>query len=213
MDKELLYQEFGITKHFTAEALLASIFKSNAASHLKGSSMEHYFRQEVANLDVDAMVEKVPDSDTEQRYDHIIITDYLNIIYTSECKSLTRINKEKTWGYADLCFKDARKVKLPSGKIWETRCRAVHEGFDFLAVSLVNYTGNWKDFAYLRKEFLPLFKCKKGKRPRKIDRKFKESYYYARSVKVPLPIRPPFSTNLTDMFSPIKSQRNMAQIL
>jgi len=81
-------------------------------------------------------------------------------------------------------YRDSRSVNLPSGRVWSTKCRAIHEKFDFLAVCLVNFDEfSIQDFVYVSFKDIPNKKVKKGKFTIK-DREFIESNYLDSSIRL-----------------------------
>lgn len=122
-------------------------------SFLIGSSVELAFRGLSQQCGWSA--KKVSDIDTTKRYDFELTQNDKK--HTFEIKTLS-VNKTVGIGY-----KDSRKVLLPSGYVWTTKARHRSERFDYLAVSLVNYTGNNMDLVCIDFEKIPKLKVKNKK--------------------------------------------------
>lgn len=122
-------------------------------SFLIGSSVELAFRN--LSKKHDWFAKKVSDIDVTKRYDFELSKQEKN--YTFEIKTLSA-NETVGTGY-----KDSRNVILPSGYVWTTKARHRSERFDYLAVSLVNYSGNNMDLVCLPFDKIPKLKVKNKK--------------------------------------------------
>ena len=140
----------GINEDISFEQLFEALLTSNAASHVKGVASECHLVNYVKRKNM--QIVKVPDHDNMQRFDFLICDGQKQ--KTCECKMAS------PKGLVYISFKDARKIPMPSGKIWSTHARHISDEFDILAVNLYNITGNMKDFTFITKEKFPKYRPK-----------------------------------------------------
>jgi hypothetical protein len=148
-----------------------------ASSFAKGYGIELIFIDQLESKGCE--VKKIKDHDKSKRYD--LLAEKNNKKITFEVKTLQKGKKSFSVGVG---YKDTRSVELPSGRKWSTKCRAVREKFDFLAVCLVNCDEfSVQDFIYIPFKDIPNKKITKGKFTIK-DREFIESNYLASSISI-----------------------------
>lgn len=186
---------FGITDEYTAFDILAECFCSNARSSIKGIVLEHYFGKEAEKLGLEMIIEKVCDNNKKQRFDHFILTE--KRLFRFEVRTLT--NKRVNLGFKDKTQRE--DVVLPSGLEWATTARKKTQDFDFLAIGLVNITGNFEDFAYLHKSNFDSYRFTKEENKffNEEDKKFISENFYAKSMQVPFPLKKPYTNKLHEI--------------
>ena len=139
-------------------------------SFLIGSTVELAFKSMAKQCGLSA--KKISDLDTTKRYDFEL--DKSDKKHTFELKTLTA-NKTVSVGY-----KDSRRVVLPSGYVWTTKARHISERFDYLVISLVNFTNNNLDLVAVRFDDIPKLKKLNNKKDHKFTQEerdwIKENY-------------------------------------
>lgn len=200
IELEEIRKEAGITEAHTFEESFCHAWKTNK-SMLKGCQVELYFKKRVESLSFETVIEKMADHDDKYRFDHLVLAEN-NETKRFEVRTLLKS------GIVKLDFRDRacrNNPPLPSGRLWETtaRSKSKEESFDFLAISLVNFTGDYNEFAYLHRSKFPSY-CNFNKEQEAFsdeDRRCIIQNYYAKSIKVPLPIEAPFTSNLEEVLT------------
>lgn len=187
-------EKFGIPHVLTPDELILALYQSKGVySHVKGTIAEQAFMKKITEFG--GLTEKVDDLNLSLRFDcHTLTNEYG--LKSVEVKTLL-----KTEQFC-LGYKDFRDVTLPSGRVWRTKARSVHEKFDFLAICLVNHTNDYRDFIYLLPKDIPRCKLSKsGKKFRKADQQWVEENYYAPNFRIRLPAEKPYLTDLKEALS------------
>lgn len=86
---------------------------------------------------------------------------------------------------------DSRKVRLPTGRTITTTCYQVGE-YDILAVPLYPFTGDWKDFAYIRNTDLHRSRYRKYTEEER-------ACLLATTEPISWPLDPPWTTDLLSL--------------
>lgn len=189
---EEMRRYFGITENFSYEDLLLATYQSSgAASHLKGVSAEQHFRKKVED-ELGGLTEKIGDHKVALRFDyHVMANDNLRRV---EVKVLL------SSGSLSVGYRDYRDVLLPSGETWRTKARQFSEEFDLLAICLVNHTGSFDDFLYIKSSDLPHYYIdRKEESFADEDKAWITKNYYSKSVTVNPVAASPYTSNLMEV--------------
>lgn len=171
-------QYIGAVKKVTLESIICSSVKGNAISVLRGMAVEEHFKESVK--EIGAVFKKVDDTDINSRYDFDVQRRSTRLRF--ECKMGQKNKKSFS---VSIAFKDNRIVTLPSGTMWNTHARNRNEDFDYLAINLVNITGEWGDFIYVHKDHFPSYNCEREEEYLiKSDRDWISKNYWSPTVNI-----------------------------